>query len=111
MTADISSQALACRDGAQPPSLEETIHTLVAAVVAITFGLSTLMLATYHWQLVLKNRSTIEDSYTSPWPYDLGRRRNFEAVFGRRWWLWPLPVYSTLGDGLTYARRDVTTLV
>lgn len=42
-----------------------------------------------------------EASKALPHPFDLGRGRNFRAVFGgrERWWMWFVPVFSGVGDG------------
>lgn len=48
------------------------------------------------------NAYVLEESARKlPHPFNLGRARNFRAVFGRseEWWLWFLPRFSGVGDG------------
>lgn len=42
-----------------------------------------------------------ESAKRLPHPFDLGRRRNFRAVFGgvEVWWVWFVPVFPGMGDG------------
>ena len=39
------------------------------------------------------------DSEKLPHAFNLGWRRNLTLLFGDQWWLWPLPVCTTQGDG------------
>jgi len=40
-------------------------------------------------------------------PYDIGRKKNWEQVFGTKPALWFLPVFTSLGDGYTYPHSPV----
>lgn len=69
----------------------------------------------FHWQLVLRNATTIEDFDLSGAPgegskFDVGMWSNLEQVFGPLpllWWLpLPLSALGPLGDGLVYATRS-----
>ncbi|KAF4551276.1 DHHC palmitoyltransferase-like protein 5 [Elsinoe fawcettii] len=40
-----------------------------------------------------------KDSEKLPHAFDLGWRRNLGHLLGEKWWLWPLPVCNTTGDG------------
>lgn len=39
------------------------------------------------------------DSAKLPHAFDLGWRKNLRLLFGEEWWLWPVPVCNTAGDG------------
>lgn len=66
----------------------------------------------YHCYLVAKNRSTLE-SFRGPVfrhgpdkkGFHLGTYNNFIEVFGDDKKKWFLPVFSTLGDGISYPTR------
>ncbi|XP_076049840.1 palmitoyltransferase ZDHHC20-B-like [Oratosquilla oratoria] len=91
-------------------------HVLFVFFVSIMFAISLVSLFGYHCYLVSRNRSTLE-SFRAPifrvghsWVQDkegfsLGAFNNFIEVFGddRRTWL--LPVFTSLGDGVTYPVR------
>jgi hypothetical protein len=68
---------------------------MCCAVLDCAIGLVLGMFAFWHALLVLRNATTLA-SDESRW--NVGRRRNWEQVFGRRPALWPLPV---LGEGPT----------
>ncbi|KZC10779.1 Palmitoyltransferase ZDHHC2, partial [Dufourea novaeangliae] len=66
----------------------------------------------YHCYLVLHNRSTLE-AFTPPMfrtgkdkdGFSLGKYNNFLEVFGDNPKLWFLPVFTSLGNGVTYPVR------
>ncbi|KAK9824734.1 hypothetical protein WJX74_002769 [Apatococcus lobatus] len=69
----------------------------IAFVVDAAFCLSLLGFLIMHMRLVLNNCTTIEmfeKARGPPWPYSLGSRQNFKAVFGSRPWAWLLPMHS-----------------
>ncbi|KAJ3154017.1 Palmitoyltransferase zdhhc15 [Geranomyces variabilis] len=83
-------------------------------IVSGVFALCLLIFLGVHLHLVLSNKSTIEsmegdrrvrlpDGSIGTAPsgnlYDLGTRKNLVQVFGKRWQLWLVPVYSSIGDG------------
>ncbi|CAA7060106.1 unnamed protein product [Microthlaspi erraticum] len=71
--------------------------TFVAFVLNIAFALSVLGFLIMHIMLVKRNTTTIEayEKHTTPnWPFDLGRKKNFEQVFGRDKLYWFLPLYT-----------------
>ncbi|XP_047341927.1 probable protein S-acyltransferase 14 isoform X2 [Impatiens glandulifera] len=77
------------------PSMLAT--TFLAFVLNLAFALSVMGFLIMHVSLVSSNTTTIEayeKKSTPKWRYDLGRRRNFEQVFGtdKRYWL--IPSYS-----------------
>lgn len=71
--------------------------TFLAFVLNLAFALSLLCFVVMHTSLVLSNTTTIEvyeKKKAAVWKYDLGKRRNFEQVFGTKKLLWFLPLYS-----------------
>ncbi|GAB4844362.1 Probable protein S-acyltransferase 14 [Ancistrocladus abbreviatus] len=71
--------------------------TFLAFVLNLAFALSVLGFLIMHISLVAANTTTIEayEKKTTPkWRYDLGRKRNFQQVFGMDKRYWFIPVYS-----------------
>ncbi|KAF3440692.1 hypothetical protein FNV43_RR18977 [Rhamnella rubrinervis] len=63
----------------------------------LAFALSVLGFLIMHISLVAANTTTIEayEKKTTPkWRYDLGRKKNFEQVFGTDKLYWFIPAYS-----------------
>lgn len=87
-------------------------HIVFAFCVALMFGISLGSLFTYHCYLVAHNRTTLE-AFRSPMfrggldknGFSLGAYSNFKEVFGKSPNLWPIPVFSSLGDGSEYPVR------
>lgn len=84
-------------EGEIPASPESLATTFLTFVLNLAFALSVLGLLVMHLSLVSANTTTIEAYEKKPapkWRYDLGRRKNFEQVFGinKRYWL--IPAYS-----------------
>jgi len=92
------------------------LHVLFLFFASIMFALSLLFLFGYHLHLVSKNRSTLE-SFRSPIfrsgpdkdGFSLGSYGNFLEIFGDDKRLWFLPVFSSLGDGVSYTVRNLPT--
>ncbi|XP_065165248.1 palmitoyltransferase ZDHHC20-A isoform X5 [Atheta coriaria] len=87
-------------------------HILFLFFVAVMFAISLASLFFYHIYLVSVNRTTLEAFrapifFTGPDKngFNLGRKKNFIEVFGEKPRLWLLPVFTTLGDGLSYEKR------
>nr|VDD49264.1 unnamed protein product [Brassica oleracea] len=71
--------------------------TFVAFVLNITFALSVLGFLIIHIMLVIRSTTTIEayEKHTAPnSPYNLGRKQNFEQVFGKDKLYWFVPLYT-----------------
>ncbi|URE01368.1 DHHC palmitoyltransferase [Musa troglodytarum] len=71
--------------------------TFLAFVLNLAFALSLLCFVGMHTSLVLSNTTTIEvyeKKKAVIWKYDLGKRKNFEQVFGTKKLLWFLPLFS-----------------
>lgn len=87
-------------------------HVLFVFFVAAMFAISLVSLLSYHLYLVTKNRSTLE-SFRSPIfhhgpdkrGFSLGAYNNFVEVFGDDKKKWFLPVFSSLGDGISFPTR------
>ncbi|XP_020581700.1 probable protein S-acyltransferase 14 [Phalaenopsis equestris] len=84
-------------DGEIPGTPGMLATTFLTFVLNLAFALSVLGFLIMHISLVMGNTTTIEayEKKTTPkWRYDLGRRRNFEQVFGIDKKYWFIPTYS-----------------
>lgn len=84
-------------DGEIPGTPGTLATTFLTFVLNLAFALSVLGFMIMHITLVAGNTTTIEayEKKTSlMWRYDLGRRKNFEQVFGSDKRYWFLPLYS-----------------
>ncbi|OWM87070.1 probable protein S-acyltransferase 14 [Punica granatum] len=84
-------------DGEIPGTPGTLATTFLAFVLNLAFALSVFGFLIMHVSLVSANTTTIEayEKKTTPkWRYDLGRRKNFEQVFGTDKLHWFLPGYS-----------------
>ncbi|XP_068634309.1 probable protein S-acyltransferase 14 [Aristolochia californica] len=84
-------------DGEIPGTPGSLASTFLAFVLNLAFALSVMGFLIMHCSLVAGNTTTIEayeKKSTPKWRYDLGRRKNFEQVFGvdKRYWF--IPAYS-----------------
>ncbi|XP_037506937.1 palmitoyltransferase ZDHHC20-B isoform X2 [Rhipicephalus sanguineus] len=87
-------------------------HILFLFFVAFMFAISLVSLFGYHCFLVMVNRSTLE-AFRPPifrtgpdkHGFSLGHQANVAEVFGDNRRLWLLPVFTSLGDGVTYPTR------
>nr|KJB49336.1 hypothetical protein B456_008G114100 [Gossypium raimondii] len=71
--------------------------TFLSFVLNLAFALSVFGFLIMHVSLVSANTTTIEayEKKTTPkWRYDLGRKKNFEQVFGTDKRYWFIPAYS-----------------
>ncbi|EHA8586944.1 putative protein S-acyltransferase 14 [Cocos nucifera] len=71
--------------------------TFLTFVLNLAFALSVVGFLIMHISLVAGNTTTIEayEKKTTPkWKYDLGRKKNFEQVFGTDKRYWFIPTYS-----------------
>ncbi|XP_017145660.2 palmitoyltransferase ZDHHC15B [Drosophila miranda] len=91
-----------------------SLHTMIPIVLALIFTGATVILLGLHIYLLLLNRTTMESAHAPMFciggrtrkAFNLGCCANLCEVFGDRWYLWPLPAYSSRGDGLTFPLRD-----
>lgn len=90
------------------------LHIIFLFFVAVMFSISLWTLLGYHIYLVTVNRTTLESMRAPVFRvggpdkhgFNLGAGNNFRQVFGKRPWLWCLPIYTSLGDGLVYPLRE-----
>ncbi|XP_071088527.1 palmitoyltransferase ZDHHC20-B-like isoform X3 [Haliotis cracherodii] len=92
-------------------------HLLFLFFVSIMFGISLISLFGYHLYLTCKNRSTLEafrapifQSGPDKEGFSLGRGGNFQEVFGDQVKVWFLPIYSSLGDGVSFPSQSSATM-
>ncbi|XP_027336236.1 probable protein S-acyltransferase 12 isoform X3 [Abrus precatorius] len=67
------------------------------AVLNLAFALSLLCFVVMHISLLLSNTTSVEVHEKKKgvrWRYDLGRKKNFEQVFGTKKALWLFPLFS-----------------
>ncbi|RWR86268.1 putative protein S-acyltransferase 12 [Cinnamomum micranthum f. kanehirae] len=72
--------------------------TFLAFVLNLAFALSLLCFLVMHASLLSSNATTIEvneKNRAARWKFDVGRRKNFEQVFGAKKAYWFLPLLST----------------
>jgi len=83
-------------------------------IIAIVFGFGLAMFAGTHFAYVFKNQTTIEalekSSRRKENIFNLGARTNFLQVFGTNPWLWFVPVYTSLGNGLWFEQKYSSSL-
>ncbi|XP_037715782.1 palmitoyltransferase ZDHHC15 isoform X1 [Drosophila subpulchrella] len=87
-------------------------HTwnLVQHVVCITFNIFTLVMYSVSVFNVSRNRTTMESAHPTFFfvggknshGFNLGCRTNFRELMGDKWYLWPFPIFSSRGDGLSF---------
>lgn len=84
-------------DGEIPGSPSSLAATFLAFVLNLAFALSVMGFLIMHISLVAANTTTIEayEKKTTPkWRFDLGKKKNFEQVFGMDKKYWLIPKYS-----------------
>ncbi|GMH31282.1 hypothetical protein Nepgr_033125 [Nepenthes gracilis] len=83
-------------DGEIPGAPSTLATTFLAFVLNLAFALSVLGFLIMHISLVAANTTTIEayEKTTPKWRYDLGRKKNFQQVFGTDKRYWFIPAYS-----------------
>jgi len=74
--------------------------TLMSTILTGAFGVTLLFFLGFHVKLICAGQTTLEVTFAHDNnPFDNGRRRNWEAVFGKNPWLWFLPVNTLESSG------------
>ncbi|XP_010918308.1 probable protein S-acyltransferase 14 [Elaeis guineensis] len=98
VTLSLLPNSIALFSDAEIPGTPGTLATtFLTFVLNLAFALSVLGFLIMHISLVGGNTTTIEayEKKTTPkWKYDLGRKKNFEQVFGTDKKYWFIPAYS-----------------
>ncbi|GBG65894.1 hypothetical protein CBR_g54185 [Chara braunii] len=71
--------------------------TFLVFLFNMAFAVSIISFLVMHATLVTSNTTTIEaygKTSATPWPYDIGCRRNWQQVFGTKKLFWCVPLYS-----------------
>ncbi|CAF3524435.1 unnamed protein product [Adineta steineri] len=92
----------------------EKFHLFFVFFVSIMFGISISSLFFYHLYLTGKNRTTIE-SFRAPIfesgpqkeGFNLGWKRNFQEIFGTKFFKAIIPISTTRGDGVHYQVNSI----
>jgi palmitoyltransferase len=86
------------------------VITLFFAALLVTLWVVTLLRS--HCFYVLENRSKLEPITTQVFrngddrnEFNLGKYKNFQEVFGNNKMAWFLPIFTSLGDGSSFAVR------
>ncbi|KAL3250891.1 hypothetical protein MRX96_055307 [Rhipicephalus microplus] len=83
-----------------------TFLTVVGTSVVLVLG----AFLWHHACMVFRNETTLEQMraviFREPDDsFDVGYRQNFVQVFGKRMWLWMLPVFTSVGDGVRFPTK------
>ncbi|XP_048851832.1 palmitoyltransferase ZDHHC2-like isoform X2 [Brienomyrus brachyistius] len=97
------------------PESQAKFHIMFLFFTAAMFSISLSSLLGYHCWLVCRNRSTLE-AFRPPVfhhgpnknGFSLGVSKNICQVFGDERRYWPLPIFSSLGDGCSFPTCLVT---
>jgi len=99
----------------RPNAPDRTWYLITTVYVSLAYAMAVLMICTltnfikFHIKLVLENYTTIENlerEEGAKSKFDIGRRRNWEQVFGAASWLWwypaHIPASRPVGDGVRW---------
>lgn len=95
--------------------VSRTWYSIMSIIILLAFFMSLLLICTltnfikFHMKLVWENYTTIENldrEENAKSKFDIGKRRNWEQVFGSNVWLWWLPMHTQasrpIGDGVRW---------
>ncbi|XP_037280571.2 palmitoyltransferase ZDHHC20-B [Rhipicephalus microplus] len=90
-----------------------TSTTFQLTFLAVVGTSVVLVLGAFLWHhacMVFRNETTLEQMraviFREPDDsFDVGYRQNFVQVFGKRMWLWMLPVFTSVGDGVRFPTK------
>jgi len=98
-----------------PDATHDSWYVFTSMVVLLSYCMAALLICTltnflkFHIKLVLENYTTIENlerEEGAKSKFDIGRRRNWEQVFGTTTWLWVYPAHvqasRPVGDGVRW---------
>jgi len=104
-----------CELTQNPSASHHTWYVITSVFVFMAYCMSVLLIVTltnflkFHLKLVLENYTTIENlerEEGAKSKFDIGRRRNWEQVFGTNPWLWWYPAHilasRPVGDGVRW---------
>jgi len=83
-----------------------SIEPIVLFFIAVVFGLGLFVFALSHIRFALSNVTTLESFEALPNPYNVGKRVNWEQVFGPSPVLWFLPITNGIGDGVNFPQNS-----
>lgn len=89
-----------------------TIVRGIGLLIQLTFLIVISTFFKFHVELVFSNSSTLDNlerqrnPNIGPNVYDVGTCENFEQVFGSKVWLWPFPIASSNGNGVTFPKNQ-----
>uniref|UniRef100_A0AC35G1L9 Palmitoyltransferase n=1 Tax=Panagrolaimus sp. PS1159 TaxID=55785 RepID=A0AC35G1L9_9BILA len=91
-------------------SLTEVIPAMIVTsglTNAIVCGLALFCFQMYLWWMLKNNETTLESHEDDEKPdYDLGKAcLNIKSIFGKRKYLWFLPIPTTPGNGFTFVQK------
>ena len=95
------------------------ILVILATIVDFVIFVAILNFLRFHIGLIINNYTTLEmlemrrnarDEEMQESPYNLGAYYNWMQVFGKNWWIWPIPIFLSsggpLGDGIIWPKAS-----
>ncbi|KAI1719887.1 DHHC palmitoyltransferase domain-containing protein [Ditylenchus destructor] len=93
-------------------NVSAAFHGRWLAIVSLVFSLPLTYLLLMHIRLIVKNQTTPESSRPAIFSdgadenaYNYGFGCNFVEIFGMKAYLWFIPTFSSIGDGISFHRR------
>jgi len=80
------------------------VQLLFTGIIAFSISMSACFLGCYHWKLLCRNKTTLED-FGDRNPFDLGTKMdNIKFVCGNNKLLWFFPIFTTDETGYSYPK-------